>query len=161
MPIQNFIVGSALIILTGCQHSLVHDTMPTITRTGEVKDVVIQDTVSPTSIMARPGDEIRWINKRDADVQVTVISPVNDQLACQRNFSGRQERDRNQYTAKVERNDTAAVCFRDPTELNYVVRTESGDPNGAHSILGTIRIATGGQTPQTATLTSEEGLSIQ
>jgi plastocyanin len=158
---QQFIVGSALIILTGCQHSLVRDNIPTMTRTGEVKDVVIQDSVSPTFVTAMPGDEIRWINKRDADVQVTVISPVNDQLACQRNFSGRQERDRNQYTAKVERNDTAAVCFRDPTELNYVVRTESGDPNGAHSILGTIRIATGGQTPQTATLTSEEGLSIQ
>ena len=135
--------------------------MPTITRTGEVKDIFIKHTVSPATVAANPGDEIRWINKRDADVQVTVISPVNDQLACQRNFSGRQERDRNQYTAKVERNDTAAVCFRDPTELNYVVRTESGDPNGAHSILGTIRIATGGQTPQTATLTSEEGLSIQ
>src|SRR4029078_2663941 len=73
MPMQNFIVGSALIILTGCQHSLVHDTIPTITRTGEVKDVVIQDTVSPASIMARPGDEIRWINKRQTDIQVTVL----------------------------------------------------------------------------------------
>ncbi len=167
MRSQHFIVGSALIIVTGCQHSLVRDNLPTMTRTGEVKDVVIQDSVSPTFVTAMPGDEIRWINKREADVQVTVISPVKEQLACQRNFSGRQERDRNQYTAKVERNDTAAVCFRDPTELNYVVRTESGDPNGEHSILGTIRIATEGQpqysmqTPQTATLTSEEGLSIQ
>lgn len=142
---QHFIVGSALIILTGCQHSLVRDNLPTMTRTGEVKDVVIQDSVSPTFVTAMPGDEIRWINKREADVQVTVISPVKEQLACQRNFSGKQEPDRNQYIANVERNDTAAVCFRDPAELNYVVRTESDDPNVERSILGTIRIATEGQ----------------
>jgi len=162
---QHFIVGSALIILTGCQHSLVRDNIPTMTRTGEVKDVVIQDSVSPTFVTAMPGDEIRWINKREADVQVTVITPVKDQLACQRNFSGKQESGRDQYTAKVERNDTAAVCFRDPAELHYVVKTESSDPNGEHSILGTIRIAAEGQPPsstrETASLTSEEGLSIQ
>jgi len=101
MPIQNFIVGSALIILTGCQHSLVHDSMPTITRTGEVKDVVIQDTVSPTSIMARPGDEIRWINKRQTDIQVTVVAPGRQQLTCQRNFREMSGADLDQYTANV------------------------------------------------------------
>ena len=163
MPIQYFILGSALIILTGCQHSLVRDSMPTVTRTGEVKDVVIQDTVSPTSVMAKPGDEIRWINKRQADVQVIVISPVSEQLlTCQRNFWGMMGADRNQYTAKVERNDTAAVCFRDPTELKYVVRTESSDLSGEQSFPGTITIALeeqprpSMQAPQTANLTNEE-----
>ena len=141
MPIQRFIVGSALIILTGCQHSLVRDGMPTVTRTGDVKDVVIQDTVSPTSVVAKPGDEIRWINKRQADVQVIVISPVREQLTCQRNFWGMMGSDRKRYTANVERNDTAAVCFRDPTELQYVVTTESSDPNGEHNFPGTITIA--------------------
>lgn len=140
MPIQRFIVGAALIILTGCQHSLVPDSMPTVTRTGEVKDVVIQDSVSPNSVMAKPGDEIRWINKRQVDIQLIVISPLRDQLICQRNFRRMMGANRNQYTAKVERNDTAAVCFRDPTELKYVVRTES-DPSGEHSFSGTIKIA--------------------
>lgn len=141
MPIQRFIVGSALILLTGCQHSLVRDSMPTVSRTGEVKDVVIQDTVSPTSVMARPGDEIRWINKRQADVKVIVISPVRQQLTCQRNFWGRMGADSNEYTANVERNDTAAVCFGDSTELRYVVRTESSDSSEKHSFRGIIKIA--------------------
>ena len=141
MSVRRFIVGSALIILTGCQHSLVRDSMPTVSRTGEVKDVVIQDTVSPTSVMAKPGDEIRWINKRQADVQVIVISPLREQLTCQRNFWEMMGADRNQYTANVERNDTAAVCFGDPTELKYVVRTEWTDPSGEHSFPGTIKIA--------------------
>src|SRR5262245_35439215 len=99
MPIQHFIIGAAFIILTACQHTLVRDSMPTITRTGEVKDVVIQDTVSPTFLMAKPGDEIRWINKRQADVEVIVISAVSEQLTCQRNFGGMGGADRNQYTA--------------------------------------------------------------
>ena len=137
MPIQNFFVGSTLIILVGCQHSLTHDRVPTMTRTGEVKDVVIQDTVSPISIMARPGDEIRWINKRQTDVQVIVIGPLTEQLTCRRNFKEMMGSDRNQYSANVERNDTAGVCFRDPTELRYVVKTDSGEESG---FLGTVMI---------------------
>lgn len=165
MPARRFILGSTLIILTGCQHSLVRDSMPTVTRTGEVKDVVIQDTVSPTSIIAKPGDEIRWINKRQADVKVIVISPLSEQLTCQRNFWGMMGGDRNQYTANVERNDTAAVCFRDPAELKYVVGTESSYLRGEHSFSGTIKIAPDEQpdslmplmpTRQTASLDEEE-----
>src|SRR4029079_5294158 len=158
MPIQNFIVGSALIILTGCQHSLVHDSMPTITRTVEVKDFVIQDPVSPTSVMARPGDEIRWINKRQTDIQVAIVAPVRQQLTCQRNFREMSGADRDQYTANVERNDTAGVCFQDPAELNNIVSGPSGEPN----FRGTVMIAPEEQlwpslqTPQTASLTNEE-----
>ena len=112
--------------------------------------------------MAKPGDEIRWINKRQGDVEVIVISPLREQLTCQRNFRGMMGADRNQYTANVERNDTAAICFRDPTELKYVVRTESSDPRGKDSFPGTIKIAPeedprpSMQTPQTASLTKED-----
>ena len=160
MRIHNFII--ALIILTGCQHSLVNDRIPTITRTGEVKDVFIQDTVSPSSVLARPGDEIRWINKRQTDVQVIVTSPVQDQLLCQRNFKQTMEADRNKYTANVERNDTAGVCFREPTELRYVVRTDSSDPSGEPTFLGTVTIAPDEQRwpsmqlPERASLAEEE-----
>jgi len=162
MPVQRFLAGSALVILTGCQHSLVHDSMPTVTRTGEVKDVVIQDTIMPTSVIAKPGDEIRWVNKLHADVQVIVISPVRVHLTCQRNFWGMMGADRTQYTANVERNDTAAVCFRDPTELMYVVRTESSESSGEHSFPGTITVApeeqpdASMQTRQTTYLTNKE-----
>jgi hypothetical protein len=161
MPIQKFIVGSALIILAACQHSLVLDRIPTISRTGEVKDVVIQDTVSPTSVMGRPGDEIRWINKRQTDVQVIVISPAREQITCQRNFRETMGADRNQYSANVERNDTAGVCFRNPTELKYVVREALSDASGESSFVGTVVIASeeqvwpSMQTPQTASLTKE------
>jgi hypothetical protein len=76
MNVQRFIIGSVLIALTGCQHMLVRDSMPTVTRTGDVKDVVIRDNVSPATVTANPGDEIRWINKRQGDVRVIFLNPV-------------------------------------------------------------------------------------
>lgn len=140
MLVHRFIIGSALIIMTGCQHSLVRDSMPTVTRTGEVKDIVITDAISPTAVSVNPGDEIRWINKRQGDVQVIFLSPVMEQLTCERNFGGLMGGNRNQYTANLDKNDTASVCFREPAELKYVVRAKSSDPSGEQNLPGTISI---------------------
>ena len=48
MHVHRIILGSALVLLTGCQ-SIGGESMPTLTRTGQVKDVVIRDVVEPTS----------------------------------------------------------------------------------------------------------------
>ena len=130
MHLQRFVIGSMLIVLAGCQHMLVRDSMPTVTRTGDVKDVVIRDNVSPAALTANPGDEIRWINKRQGDVRVIFLNPVMEQLSCQRNFGGFMGADRNQYTAKLGSNDTASLCFKNAGEVKYVVRAESSDPSG-------------------------------
>ncbi|HJT22378.1 MAG TPA: hypothetical protein VJ746_18040 [Nitrospira sp.] len=140
MYVQHFIVGLVLIMLNGCQHSLVRDSMPTVTRTGEVKDIVILDTLSPGSVTVNPGDEIRWINKRQGDVEVIFLTPVMERLTCQRNFGGLIGADRNQYTAKLNKNETASLCFRDPGELKFVVRAESTDPSGEVNLAGSITI---------------------
>jgi plastocyanin len=140
MQVPRFIIGSALLVLTGCQHSLVRESMPTVTRTGEVKDVVILEEVSPATISANPGDEIRWINKRQGTVRVIFLTPVMEQLTCERNFTGIVPPERNQYTAKLGTNDTASLCFRNPTEVKYIVRAESSDPTGEKNIAGTITI---------------------
>jgi len=120
------------------------ESLPTVTRTGEVKDVLIRETVSPTALTANPGDEIRWINKRQGDVRVIFLSPVTEMLSCQRNFGGilGLGTNRNQYTATLGSNDTASVCFRNPTEVKYVVRAESNEPSGEQNIPGTITIGT-------------------
>ena len=141
MQVQRFIIGSALIMLTGCQHSLVRDSMPTLTRTGEVTDIVILDTLSPASVTVSPGDEIRWINKRQGDVQVIFLPPVMEKLTCERNFgSGFLGPNRNQYTAKLSKNETASLCFRDAGELKFVVRAESSQPSGEQNLAGTVTI---------------------
>jgi plastocyanin len=138
---QRIIIGSALLMLAGCQ-SIGGESMPTLTRTGEVKDVVIRDVVEPTSVTVNPGDEVRWINKRQGDVRVIFLNPMTENLTCQRNFGGPMGfgTKRNEYSAKLGANETASVCFRDPGEVKYVVRATSGDPIGEQNIAGTISI---------------------
>src|SRR5512145_3022247 len=109
---QRIIFGSALLMLAGCQ-TIGGESMPTLTRTGEVKDVIISEAVEPTSVTVNPGDEIRWINKRRGTVEVIFLNPMTENLACQRNFGGLLGfgTKRNEYTAKIGSNKTASVCF--------------------------------------------------
>ena len=47
---------------------------------------------------------------------------------------------KNQYTAKLDSNETASVCFKFPSEIKYVVRADSNLPSGEINIPGTINI---------------------
>ena len=59
------ILVSALFILTACQCiDMGGDKMPTVTQTGMMKDIFIRGDVTPATLTANPGDEIRWINQR-------------------------------------------------------------------------------------------------
>ncbi|HKT34226.1 MAG TPA: hypothetical protein VJR03_05305 [Nitrospira sp.] len=137
----HLILGSSLLILAGCQ-TIGGESLPTVTRTGEVKDVIIRDNVEPTSVAANPGDEIRFINKRQGDVRVIFLHQVTENLTCQRNFGGPLGfgTKRNEYAAKLGANESASVCFRDPSEVKYVVRAESGDLIGEQNLAGTISV---------------------
>ena len=141
MHVQRIILGSTMLMLAGCQ-TIGGESLPTLTRTGEVKDVIIRDAVEPASVSVNPGDEIRWINKRQGTVRVVFLNPMTENLACQRNFGGPMGFGikRNEYTAKLGSNETASLCFRDPAEVKYVVRAESSDPVGEQNLAGTISI---------------------
>jgi plastocyanin len=141
MHVQRIIFGSALLMVAGCQ-SIGGEGMPTLTRTGEVKDVIIRDVVEPKSVTANPGDEIRWINKRQGTVRVIFLNPMTENLTCQRNFGGPMGfgTKRNEYAAKLSSNETASICFRDPAEVKYVVRADSSEPAGEQNLAGMISI---------------------
>ena len=141
MHVQRILLGSALLMLAGCQ-TIGGESMPTLTRTGEVKDVIIREGVEPASVMANPGDEIRWINKRQGTVRVIFLNPMTENLNCQRNFGGPMGfgTKRNEYSAKLGSNETASLCFRDPAEVKYVVRADSNDPIGEKNLAGVISI---------------------
>ena len=142
MHVQRLILGFPLLMLVGCQ-TIGGEGMPSLTRTGAVKDVIIRDAVDPTSVMVNPGDEIRWINKRQGAVRVVFLNPMTENLTCQRNFGGPMGflTKRNEYSAKLGSNETASLCFRDPGEVKYVVRAESAShPGGEENIAGTISI---------------------
>ncbi len=152
---QRIILGSALLVLAGCQ-SIGGESMPTLTRTGEVKDVIVREGVEPASVSVNPGDEIRWVNKRQGTVRVIFLNPMTENLSCQRNFGGPMGFGvkRNEYSAKLGANETASVCFRDAGEVKYVVRAESGDPVGEQNLAGHIMI--GGRDTARDTTSSKE-----
>ena len=162
MHIQRIILACGLVTIAGCQ-TIGGDSMPTLTRTGEVKDVIIRESVEPRSVTAKPGDEIRWINKRQGTVRVIFLNPVTENLTCQRNFGGPMGfgTKRNEYSAKLGSKETASVCFRDSSEVKYVVRAESTD--GEHSMAGTISIGPEyeARRPVVNPVETKEGLAAQ
>lgn len=142
-------LGVGLLFVLGCQG------MPTVTRTGDVKDVTIGDKLSSGEITVAPGDEVRWVNKRTAPVRVVFIDPVLDgQLSCKKNFGGMMT---SGHTAKLGTNETASICFRDAGTFRYTVRMESGMTTGELNVPGVIKV--GGQGGQAADQTREQNLS--
>ena len=139
-------LGVALVFVMGCQ------AVPTVTRTGDVKDIIIGDDLSSREIAVNTGDEVRWINKRTQPVRVIFLDAVLDkQLSCKNNVGGWMTPS---DTAKLGKNETASACFRDPGYFRYIVRMESALTTGDINIQGVIKV--GGQGGQAAAQTSDQ-----
>ena len=138
---------AALVFLGGCEST------PTVTRTGDVKDIIIGDTLSAAEVSVNPGDEVRWVNKRTAPVQIFFLDPVaNDKLSCKNNIGGWMTRS---DTAKLATNESASACFRDVGQVRYTVRMASAFPTGEMNVPGVIRV--GGKQGDAAAQTREQG----
>ena len=139
-------LGVALVFVLGCQGT------PTVTRTGDVKDIIIGDDLSSREIAVNTGDEVRWINKRTAPVRIVFLDPVSDkQLSCKNNVGGWMTPS---DTAQLGKNETASACFRDPGYFRYIVRMESALTTGDINVQGVIKV--GGQGGQAAAQTSDQ-----
>ena len=139
-------LGVAVVFVLGCQGT------PTVTRTGDVKDIIIGDDLSSREIAVNTGDEVRWINKRTAPVRIIFLDPVSDkQLSCKNNVGGWMTPS---DTAKLGKNETASACFRDPGYFRYIVRMESALTTGDINVQGVIKV--GGQGGQAAAQTSDQ-----
>ena len=147
-PIQY--LGVALLLLTGCQST------PTVTRSGDVKDIIVGDNLTSGEVAVSAGDEVRWVNKRTAPVRIVFLDPVSDkQLSCRNNFGGLMTPS---DTAKLATNETASVCFRDPGYYRYTVRMESARTTGEVNVSGVVKV--GGHAGRAAgQQTSDQGRS--
>ena len=143
-PIRYLSIAGVLVL--GCQG------LPTVTRTGDVKDVIIGDNLASGDITVNPGDEVRWVNKRTAPVRVVFIDPVSDkQVSCKNNFGGLMTPS---DTAKLATNETASICFRDAGTFRYTVRMESGRTVGELNVPGVVKV--GGQGGQAVGQTNDQ-----
>ena len=139
-------LGVALVFVLGCQ------AVPTVTRTGDVKDIIIGDDLSSREVSVNTGDEVRWINKRTQPVRIVFLDPVADkQLSCKNNVGGWMTPS---DTAQLGKNETASACFRDPGYYRYIVRMESAKTTGDINVQGVIKV--GGQGGQAAAQTSDQ-----
>lgn len=140
-------LGVALVFFVlGCQGT------PTVTRSGDVKDIIIGDNLTITETAVNAGDEVRWINKRNAPVRVIFLDAVLDkQLSCKNNVGGWMTPS---DTAQLATNQTASVCFRDPGYFRYIIRMESAKTTGDISVQGVIKV--GGQGGQAVGQTSDQ-----
>ena len=136
----------AVVLVLGCQG------LPTVTRTGDVKDVTIGDNLASGEITVNPGDEVRWVNKRGAPVRVILIEPVSDmQVSCKSNFGGWMT---SNDTAQLATNETASICFRDAGTFRYTVRMKSAGTAGELNVPGVVKV--GGQGGQAVGQTSDQ-----
>ena len=87
--------------------------------------------------MANAGDEIRWINRRQADARLVFIDPIEDQVNCRRGFGGLFE---SENSVRLAPNDSASLCIAKPGSIRYVVRAETTAPTGEANLAGAVHI---------------------
>jgi hypothetical protein len=125
------VVAMQFMYMIGCQ------SMPLVTRTGDMKEVLVKDNLSPAELSVNAGDEVRWTNKHIAPIQIVFFEPVHNKISCRNNFSGF-------FTGGIEAtlgpNESASLCFRESTYAQYVVRMKSALPGGEVNISGAIRV---------------------
>ena len=142
-------LGVALLFVLGCQST------PTVTRSGDVKDIIIGDNLSAAEIMVGAGDEVRWVNKRTAPVRIIFLDPMTpNQFSCKNNFGGVMTPS---HTAKLAMNETASACFRDPGYFRYTVRMESANMTGERNVPGVVKV--GGMGGQAIGQSGDQGTS--
>lgn len=133
------VVGSAfLFMLAACSN------MPAVTRTGDVKDILIKETLEPAERVAGAGDEVRWINKRTAPVRIVFLDPVDGQFSCRSQFGGLFTPGN---TALLDPNETASVCFKQPGFYRYTVRMKAASPTGEINTSGVVKVGNVGTRP--------------
>lgn len=96
--------------------------LPTSTRNGDVRDVLISDRPGTVVVEVHVGEEIRWTNKQEGPVRIVFMDRISDQISCRRNFCG-------YFTGGAEAflkpNQSASLCFRDSGTVRYSVMMQS------------------------------------
>ena len=117
---------SALLSPIGCTS---HQPFPESSLTGGILEVKIDELVTPMSVTAKRGDEVRWINMSKAPVDISVVQTREELISCQKGFAstnlgylfGTSEYE-NIVMATVLPNEFASLCFAISGKYVYTVR---------------------------------------
>lgn len=118
--------------------SLSCSTLPGTSRTGTVREITIEEQVSPHEMFAAMGDEIRWVNLRSEPVHVGFLgsSPLKE-VSCQKGFSSFGVL---QDFVTIPPQQSASLCFAKPGNVQFNVWLDTDDLRGKFTRTATIRV---------------------
>ncbi|HNI67820.1 MAG TPA: hypothetical protein PKV55_07270 [Nitrospira sp.] len=133
----------ALLSLSACSHSptATHTTAETEvgTKTGMVRNIVINETIHPETLTVRAGDEIRWINQRQDPVTITIDQAHAHVASCRNGFSKSMGMGFDNSTTLAS-NETAGLCFTRIGTFKYSVHVSSDATRGLTHSHGSVTV---------------------
>ena len=139
------LAGIGILVMIGC---VSHQPFPDSSLTGTVLEVKIEESLSsPAPVIAKRGDEVRWINMSDTAVDIAVVQTREELISCQKGFAstnlgylfGTSEYE-NIVMATVLPHQFASLCFAIPGKYVYTVRTDPSRKGAANKITGSLTI---------------------
>ena len=115
------------IVVTGMAISLAAcSTMPVMTRTGSVQEIVIGLSSLHLNVAVHKDDEVRWVNERDGAIEIIFLDPLEGKVNCKRGFGLLDIV--NATTLKPQK--SVSLCFAEPGSWRYTVRLDRAVPTG-------------------------------
>jgi plastocyanin len=133
-----------MLLSSGC---IGHKPFPESSLTGNVQEVKIGEAMTPADVTAKRGDEVRWINRGNAPVDVSVVQTQEELISCQKGFAstnlgyvfGTSEYE-NIVMATVRPSEYAGLCFSIPGKYSYAIRKHSAETGVHNKLTGSITI---------------------
>jgi plastocyanin len=134
------------LVTLGCAS---HPPFPESSLTGRMVEVNIGESLTPKVIIAKPGDEVRWVNSTNGAVDISFMESLDGSVSCQKGFvsggwgylfSGGSAQPESLVVATVHSNKYASLCFSAPGTYAYTMTKETTDKSKEGGIGGTVTI---------------------
>jgi plastocyanin len=146
MPICVLLVGCGTLVTLGCASP---PPFPTSSLTGAILDVKIGESVNPKEIVAKSGDEVRWVNTTNGSVDIFFVKPLDGVVSCQKGFVSAGwgylfavESSPPEFiiVTTVHRNESASLCFSTPGTYAYIARMKTAAADRTIRMAGTVKV---------------------
>lgn len=140
------LVGCGVLVALGCASP---PPFPTSSLTGTILDVKVGESISPKEIVAKPGDEVRWVNTTSDSVDISFVTPLDDVVSCQKGFvsagwgylfASEASPPGFIIVTTVHRNEYASLCFSAPGTYEYIVKMKTAAADRTIRMAGTVKI---------------------
>jgi hypothetical protein len=133
-----------ILVTVGCAS---HPPFPQSSLTGGVFEVKIGESLTLPVVIAKLGDEVRWVNMSNGPVDISLVQTREDLISCQQGFAstdlgnlfGSLEYE-TMVIATVLPNESANLCFAIPGKYVYTIRRNPPITGHANTITGSVRI---------------------